>query len=103
MTNVARGILHESGPPTYLRDEALSTGTSALNGTATKALGGHPPYGVASRLEPAVAHLRAFGASCAVVEPMERLRKLAGRASVAFLPTLTRFCRSQSVGTRDVE
>jgi len=36
--------------------------------------GGHSPYGVAS-------HLRAFGASCAVVEPMEQLRKLGSRAT----------------------
>jgi len=100
-------MLHESGPPKYLWAEAFSTATYVFNGAPTKALGGHSPYTVAARSKPAVAHLRAFGASCAVVGLMERLRKPAlGRATCG-PPLHSRQVLSigisQSVGTRDVE
>ena len=47
-------------------------------------LGGRTPYEVLYGVKQDVSHLHAFGASCAIVEPKERLRKLDDRMTVYF-------------------
>jgi len=54
------------------------------NRTSTRTLGGRTPYEVLYGVKQDVSHLHAFGASCAIVEPKERLRKLDDRTTMCF-------------------
>ena len=79
-----RAMLHDSGPPKSLWEEAFNTATSVHNRTPTKALGGRMPFEVLYGAKSDVSHLRAFGTPCAIVELTERLRKLDDRAMMCF-------------------
>ena len=84
LTNAVRAMLHDSGLPNSLWAEAFNTATYLHNRTPTRALDGRTPFAVRYGARPDLAHLRAFGAPCAVVEPLEKLKKLDDRAAMCF-------------------
>jgi len=78
-------MLHDSGPPDSLWADAFNTATYVHNKTPTKATDKRTPFEVRYGAKPDLAHLRAFGAPCAVVEPLEKLKKLDGPGDDVFL------------------
>ena len=74
-------MLHDSGLPKFLWAEVYNTVTYVHNGTPTRALGELTPYEACYGAKPGLAHLRAFGAPCAIFEPQARLKKLDDWAS----------------------
>lgn len=71
-TNAVRAMLHDAGLPKSLWAEAFSTATYVRNRTPTKALDERTPYEMLYGVELDLAHLRAFGAPCALVMPSEK-------------------------------
>ena len=80
LTNAVRAMLRDSGLPGSLWAEAFITAAYVHNRTPTKVLKGLTPFEARYGMEPDLAHLRAFGAPCSIVEPLEKLQKLDDRA-----------------------
>ena len=76
-------MLHDSGLPKSLWAEAFSTVTYIWDRTPRGALEGRTPYEVVYGVKLDLADLRAFGMSCAIIEPSEKLRKLDDWASLS--------------------
>ena len=54
------------------------------NRTPTRALGGLTPYKVLYETKPNISDLQAFGAPCAIIQPVIKLKKLDDRANMCF-------------------
>ena len=79
---ITNAVRDDSSLPNSLWAEAFNTTTYVHNRTPTKALGSRTPFEALYGVKPDVSHLRAFDASCAIVEPTKRLRKLDDRATM---------------------
>ena len=84
LTGAVRVMLRDSDLPDTLWAEAFVTTAYVHNRTPTKALKGLTPFEVRYEMKPDLAHLRAFGAPCSIVEPLEKLKKLDDRAKMCF-------------------
>ena len=83
LTNAAHAVLYNSGLR-ILWAEAFNTVTHVRNRTPTRALDGRTPFEVRYGAKPDLAHLRALGAPCTVVQPLEKLRKLDAQSRMCF-------------------
>ena len=79
-----RAMLRDSDLPGSLWAEAFNTASYVYNRTPTEVLKGLIPFEARYGAEPDLAHLRAFGAPCSIVEPLEKLRKLDDQASICY-------------------
>jgi len=84
LSNAARAMLYDSALPDSLWAEAFNTATYVHNRAPTRALDGRTPFEVRYGAKPDLAHLHAFGAPRAVVQPLEELRKLDARSRMGF-------------------
>ena len=84
LTNSVRAMLHNSGLPRYLWAEVFNTATYVHNWMSMRALGGLTPYEVLYETKPNISDLWAFGAPCAIVQPVIKLKKLDDRANMCF-------------------
>jgi len=84
LTGAVRAMLKDSGLPDSLWAEAFVTAAYVHNRTPTRALEGLTPFEARYETKPDLAHLRAFGAPCSIVEPLVKLKKLDERARMCF-------------------
>jgi len=73
LTGVVRAMLRDSGLSDTLWAEAFVTAAYVHNRTPTRVLKGLTPFEVRYGAKPDLAHLRAFGAPCSIVGPLEKL------------------------------
>ena len=76
LTGAIRATLHDSGLPDSLWAEAFSTAVYVHNTMPMKMLEGCTPFELLYRKKADVTHLHAFGAPCAIVKPLAKLKKL---------------------------
>jgi len=72
LTGAVRAMLRDSGLSDMLWAEAFVTAAYVHNRTPTRVLKGLTPFEVRYGAKPDLAHLRAFGAPCSIVEPLEK-------------------------------
>ena len=84
LTNAVRAMLRDSGLAGSLWGEAYMSAAYVHNRTPTNVLKGLTPFEMRYGAEPDLAHLRAFGALCSVVDPLVKLKKLDDHARMCF-------------------
>jgi len=84
LTSAVQAMLKDSGLPDSLWAEAFVTAAYVHNRTLMRALKGLTPFEAHYETKPDLAHLRAFGAPCSIVEPLVKLKKLDERARMCF-------------------
>ena len=76
LTNVVRAMLRDSGLTGSLWGEAYMSAAYVHNRTPMNILKGLTPFEMHYSAEPDLAHLRAFGAPCSMVDLLVKLKKL---------------------------
>ena len=72
LTGAVQAMLRDSDLSDTLWAEAFVTAAYVHNRTPTRVLKGLTPFEVRYRVKPDLAHMRAFGAPCSIVKPLEK-------------------------------